>query len=105
MRDSRGREALRSAGRCATGASAATTSFVRLALLAVGNEHVTETPYRLDESGLRGIGLDQPPQPRDLHVDAAVEGAELASARELHQLVARKRNARVLHEHFQQGEF
>src|SRR5688572_33392949 len=45
-------------------------SLIRTSLFfAVRNEHVTESPDGLDVGGLRGIGLDQPAQPRNLHVD------------------------------------
>src|SRR5688572_20210347 len=74
-------------------------------LHAVRHEHVTESPYRLDKAWLGGIRLDQLAQARHLHVDRAVESAELAPARELHQLVARERRARMLHEHLEQREF
>src|SRR5688572_15881597 len=66
-----------------------------LLCLAVRDEDVAEPPHRLDKRGFRRVGLDEPPQARDLYVDAAIERAELAAARELHQLVARERRARM----------
>ena len=54
--------------------------------------------------GLLRILAEQLAQARDLHVDRAVEALELAAARELHQLVARHRLARVLRQHLEQRE-
>ena len=51
------------------------------------------------------VVLDDLAQPRDLHVDRAVEHAVFAAARELHQLVARQRGARMLHQHFEHRVF
>ena len=49
---------------------------------------------------MRRVLLDDLAQARDLHVDRAVEHLVLASPGELHQLVARHRLARVLHQDF-----
>src|SRR5689334_14181298 len=78
----------------------------RLGGFAVGvrYEHVAEAPDRLDMLGVRRIVLDDLAQPRDLHVDRAVEHLVLAAARELHQLVARERLARVLDQHLEHRE-
>src|SRR5438876_10827302 len=70
----------------------------------VRDEDVAEAPDRLDVLRMRRIVLDDLAQPRDLHVDRAVEHLVLAAARELHQLVARERLARVLHQHLEDGE-
>ncbi len=69
------------------------------------DEDVAEAPHGLDERRLGGIRFDQLAQARNLHVDRAVERTEFAAACELHQLVAGKRRARVLHEHLEQREF
>src|SRR3954462_8232009 len=53
---------------------------------------------------MRRVLLDDLAQARDLHVDRAVEHLVLAAAGELHQLVARQRLARVLHEHLEDRE-
>src|SRR5260221_5565581 len=78
--------------------------FSAFARCAVGDEHVAEPPYGLDMARVRVVFLDDLAQARDLHVDRAVEHAILAAARELHELVARQRLARMLHQHFQHRE-
>src|SRR5476649_270920 len=97
MRNARRPSASRAAVPCARASCAEITSCI----FAVRNKHVTESPYGLDIGGLGGIGLDQFAQTRNLQV----ERAELASAREFHQLVAREWRARVLHEHLEESEF
>ncbi len=44
-----------------------------VATLAVRHEDVADAPHRLQVAGPRRIGLDQPTQTVDLHVDGAVE--------------------------------
>src|SRR5664279_2268361 len=88
---------------------------VRVATLACGRDHrssggavrhedVADAPHRLDVARLRRVGLDHLPEARDLHVEAAVEGLELAAARELRELVARQRLARMSHQCLQHRE-
>src|SRR4051812_30311557 len=67
-------------------------------------ENVAEAPDGLDMRRMRGIFLDDLPQARDLHVDGAVEHLVFAAARQLHQLVARERRARMLDEHLEDRE-
>src|SRR5438105_1599851 len=53
---------------------------------------------------MRRIVLHDLAQPRDLYVDRAVEHLVFAPAGELHQLVARERLARMLHQDFEHRE-
>src|SRR5450631_1929606 len=55
---------------------------------AVRHEHVADAPDGLDIARLRRVGLNHLAQARDLHVETAIEGLELAAARELCELVA-----------------
>src|SRR5258708_10299016 len=71
---------------------------------AVGDEDVAEAPHRLDEARAARIGFDQLAQTRDLHVEAAVEHLIFTAARELHQLFAGERLARMAREYLQHGE-
>ena len=57
-------------------------------VVSVWNEHIADTPDGLDVAWHGGVGLDQLAQARDLHVQAAVKGLELAAARQLRQLFA-----------------
>src|SRR5882724_5216125 len=65
---------------------------------AIWDEDITHAPHRLDVARLGWIGFDHFAQTRDLHVEAAVERLELAAARQLRELVARQRLARVTHQ-------
>src|SRR5262245_47022654 len=77
---------------------------VRLAA-AVGYEDVAQPPDGLDVLRLRRIGFDQFTQPRDLHVEAAVERLVFAATRKLHQFFARQWHARKTREHLEHREF
>src|SRR5438132_10954176 len=65
----------------------------------VRDEDVAQAPDRLNEARLGRIRFDQLAQPRDLHVQAAIERLVLAAAGHLHQLLARQRNLRKACEH------
>ena len=71
----------------------------------VGHEDVAQPPDRLDEDRLGGVGLDQLAQPRDLDVQAAVEGFVFAAPGQFHELVARQRDLGVTGEDLEHGEF
>ena len=64
-------------------------------VLVVRHEDVPEPPYGLDVLRMRWILFHDLPQTRDLPIDRAVEDLVFAAARELHQLVARERLARM----------
>mmetsp|Transcript_21671 Transcript_21671/g.84405 ORF Transcript_21671/g.84405 Transcript_21671/m.84405 type:complete len:428 (+) Transcript_21671:1981-3264(+) len=70
----------------------------------VGHEDVAHAPDGLDVARLGRVGLEHLAQPRDLHVQAAVEGLELAAAGELGQLVAAQGLARVAHQGLEHRE-
>ena len=72
---------------------------------AIRHEHVAEAPYRLNVAWVRRIQFDQLSQSGNLHVDGAIEHFIFATARQFHELVARKRCARMRHQHLEQGEF
>ncbi len=82
----------------------------RLAHRAAGEQALDPSHVGLDVAGEAvAVGVDpraeQLAQARDLYVDGPVEHAVLASARQFHQLVARQRLARMLHQHLEQREF
>ena len=54
--------------------------------------------------GLRGIGLDLAPQPRDADVDAAIERLPVLVVGEIEQLIAREHPVGMLDERLQQVE-
>lgn len=53
-------------------------------------EAVTRAAYRLDNPRVRRIGLDLFPQPGNLIVDAAIEGAQVVALEQVHDLLARQ---------------
>src|SRR4051812_4997667 len=67
-------------------------------------EDIAAAAHRLDQARLLGVGLDLAAQPAHLHVDAAVERARHAAAREIEQLVARQHALRMLGEGDQEIE-
>src|SRR5574343_151077 len=71
---------------------------------AVRHEDVAHTPHGLDVAWRSSVVLDQLAQARDLHVQAAVEGLELAPAGQQREFFARQRLARVAHQVLEHGE-
>src|SRR5690606_4733320 len=80
------------------------TMHPRNLLTAVGNKYIPQAPYSLDEYRFGRVGFDQFAQPRDLDVEAPVEGLVLAAARQFHELVARQRDLGMPGEDLEHGE-
>src|SRR5882757_3417963 len=91
----------------------ACTSFLNERSMAVGlarfaavrREQIAGAAHGPDYRRVRRVGLDLTPDPRDPHVDGAVEGLALARLGEVEQTLTREDFLGVLRKGLQQGEF
>src|SRR5260364_318676 len=71
----------------------------------IRDKYISQSPHRLNKAGIARILFNQFAQPRDLHIQAAVEHFIFASAREFRQFVARQRLTRRSRKDFKQCKF